>query len=96
VSEGTAEPDSKGDPAPEQQFGIRRGCEKIAAHGEEDADMAAMHFLNRLGCTATYFPEANVLVPINSVAKRSNTPTSKFVIISIAPSQNAEVALRKR
>ena len=37
------------------------------------------------GCTATYFPETNVLVPINSVAERSNTPTSKFVIISLAP-----------
>src|ERR1043166_686261 len=37
------------------------------------------------GCTATYFPEGNVLVPINSVAERSNTPTSKFVVISIAP-----------
>ena len=34
-------------------------------------------------CTATYFPEANVLVPIKSVAKISNTPTSKTVIISI-------------
>jgi molybdopterin-dependent oxidoreductase alpha subunit len=32
---------------------------------------------------ATYFPEANVLVPINSTAKRSNTPTSKSVIIEI-------------
>jgi anaerobic selenocysteine-containing dehydrogenase len=38
------------------------------------------------GCTATYFPEANVLVPINSTADRSNTPTSKSVVISIAPS----------
>ena len=38
------------------------------------------------GCTATYFPEGNTLVSINSVAERSNTPTSKFVIISIAPS----------
>jgi anaerobic selenocysteine-containing dehydrogenase len=37
------------------------------------------------GCTATYFPEGNALVSINSVAERSNTPTSKFVIISIAP-----------
>jgi molybdopterin-dependent oxidoreductase alpha subunit len=35
------------------------------------------------GCTATYFPEANVLVPIDSVAERSNTPTSKYVVISI-------------
>lgn len=34
-------------------------------------------------CTATYFPEANVLVPIKSKANISNTPTSKTVIISI-------------
>jgi molybdopterin-dependent oxidoreductase alpha subunit len=37
-------------------------------------------------CAATYFPEANVLVPITSVAERSNTPTSKFVIITVGPS----------
>ena len=35
------------------------------------------------GCTATYFPETNVLVPINSVAEKSNTPTSKLVIIKL-------------
>ena len=35
------------------------------------------------GCTATYFPETNVLVPINSVADKSNTPTSKMVILTI-------------
>jgi anaerobic selenocysteine-containing dehydrogenase len=34
-------------------------------------------------CTATYFPETNVLVPINSTADKSNTPTSKLVIIKI-------------
>jgi molybdopterin-dependent oxidoreductase alpha subunit len=34
-------------------------------------------------CTATYFPETNVLVPINSVADKSNTPTSKMVILKI-------------
>ncbi len=34
-------------------------------------------------CAATYFPEANVLVPINSTAKKSNTPTSKSVVIKI-------------
>jgi anaerobic selenocysteine-containing dehydrogenase len=38
-------------------------------------------------CVATYFPEANVLVPIGSVALRSNTPTSKAVIVSLAPSR---------
>jgi molybdopterin-dependent oxidoreductase alpha subunit len=34
-------------------------------------------------CAATYFPETNVLVPINSVADKSNTPVSKGVIIKI-------------
>lgn len=35
------------------------------------------------GCTATYFPETNVLVPLTSVADKSNTPTSKQVILTI-------------
>jgi molybdopterin-dependent oxidoreductase alpha subunit len=34
-------------------------------------------------CTATYFPETNVLVPLKSKADISNTPTSKTVIITI-------------
>ncbi|HVW12169.1 MAG TPA: FdhF/YdeP family oxidoreductase [Mucilaginibacter sp.] len=33
--------------------------------------------------TATYFPEANVLVPIDTVAAGSNTPVSKAVVIKI-------------
>ena len=37
-------------------------------------------------CAAMYFPEANVLVPIDSVATKSNTPTSKAVIVTFAPS----------
>ncbi len=45
------------------------------------------------GCTATYFPEANVLVPINSTADRSNTPTSKSLVISIKPSANVGEAV---
>ena len=35
------------------------------------------------GCTATYFPETNVLVPINSTAEKSNTPTSKLVVLKV-------------
>ena len=34
-------------------------------------------------CAAAYFPEANVLVPVRSVAEKSNTPASKSVVISI-------------
>ena len=35
------------------------------------------------GCAATYFPETNVLVPVGSVAEKSNTPTSKQVVIRL-------------
>jgi molybdopterin-dependent oxidoreductase alpha subunit len=35
------------------------------------------------GCAATYFPEANVLVPLDSTAEGSQTPTSKQVIIRL-------------
>lgn len=34
-------------------------------------------------CCATYFPEANPLVPLGSAARRSGTPTSKCVIVSV-------------
>jgi molybdopterin-dependent oxidoreductase alpha subunit len=37
------------------------------------------------GCAAAYFPETNVLVPIDSVAEQSNTPTSKAVMVTIVP-----------
>ncbi len=34
-------------------------------------------------CAATYFPEANVLVPVDYFADKSHTPASKSVVISI-------------
>jgi hypothetical protein len=37
------------------------------------------------GCAATYFPEANPLVPWDSFAEKSRTPTSKSVVISLRP-----------
>jgi len=37
------------------------------------------------GNLAAYFPEANVLIPLESVAKGSNTPTSKWVEVSVVP-----------
>jgi len=39
------------------------------------------------GCAAAYFPETNVLVPIGSVADKSNTPTSKFIVVEVIPSR---------
>jgi len=44
------------------------------------------------GCAATYFPEANVLVPLGSVAEKSNTPASKSVVISIRGNSVTEEA----
>ncbi|EWM13052.1 formate dehydrogenase, alpha subunit [Kutzneria sp. 744] len=38
------------------------------------------------GCAAAYFPEANALVPLNSTADTSNTPTSKAIIIRLEQS----------
>ena len=38
------------------------------------------------GCAAAYFPETNVLVPLDSTADRSNTPTSKSLVIRLEPS----------
>jgi molybdopterin-dependent oxidoreductase alpha subunit len=35
------------------------------------------------GCAATYFPEANVLVPLDSTAEGSQTPTSKEIIVRL-------------
>ncbi|CAM3351277.1 FdhF/YdeP family oxidoreductase [Stackebrandtia soli] len=35
------------------------------------------------GCAATYFPEANPLVPLGSTAKRSHTPTSKAIVVTL-------------
>lgn len=36
-------------------------------------------------CAAAYFPETNVLVPLDSTAETSNTPTSKSIIIRLEP-----------
>ncbi|MDR7082833.1 formate dehydrogenase major subunit [Arthrobacter ginsengisoli] len=38
------------------------------------------------GCAAAYYPEANVLVPLNNTAEGSNTPVSKAVIVRLEPS----------
>ena len=42
-----------------------------------------------LGCAATYFPEANALVPVGSFAARSRTPAYKSLPISIRADSEA-------
>jgi molybdopterin-dependent oxidoreductase alpha subunit len=41
------------------------------------------------GCIAGYYPELNVLVPLNSFGEESDTPTSKSVIVSLQPRERA-------
>ena len=37
------------------------------------------------GCAAAYFPEANVLVPLDATAEVSNTPASKSIVVRLEP-----------
>ena len=48
------------------------------------------------GCSATYFPEANVLVPVDDYADGSRTPASKSVVIRVVPTRSAEKIPRSR
>ncbi|GGK01989.1 formate dehydrogenase [Streptomyces camponoticapitis] len=40
-----------------------------------------VHYPTALGCAAAYYPETNVLVPLDSTADTSNTPASKSVVV---------------
>lgn len=54
-------------------------------HGEErraDGFEVIAYDIPR-GCAATYFPEANALVPLGQYARKSRTPASKSVVISL-------------
>jgi hypothetical protein len=55
-----------------------------------DGERRAPHFRvvaypTARGCAAAYFPEANVLVPLDSTAVGSQTPTSKQIIVRLVP-----------
>jgi anaerobic selenocysteine-containing dehydrogenase len=45
------------------------------------------------GCAATYFPEANVLVPLDATAEKSHTPASKSVVITVERSSPTRAAI---
>jgi len=51
------------------------GVERRAAH------YLVVHYPTVPGCAAAYYPETNVLVPLDSTAEVSNTPTSKSVVV---------------
>jgi molybdopterin-dependent oxidoreductase alpha subunit len=58
----------------------------VGRHGAIErsvTEFAVVPFSIPEGCVATYFPEANPLVPLESRADKSRTPTSKSVAIRI-------------
>ena len=59
----------------------------IVSHFESETRRAArfkvVPYQIPLRCAAAYFPETNVLVPIRSVADKSNQPASKSLVVSL-------------
>ncbi|WP_406403305.1 FdhF/YdeP family oxidoreductase [Streptomyces sp. NBC_00879] len=46
-----------------------------------------VHYPTARGCAAAYYPETNVLIPLDSTADTSNTPASKSVLIRFERAQ---------
>jgi molybdopterin-dependent oxidoreductase alpha subunit len=46
-------------------------------------DFRVVAYPTTRGCAAAYYPETNVLVPLDSVADTSGTPTSKAVVVRL-------------
>ncbi|RJT97505.1 hypothetical protein D6T65_14005 [Arthrobacter frigidicola] len=73
------------------ELGLSDG-QQVDLHGVYDdgiqrvlRDFRVVSYPTARGCAAAYYPEANVLVPLDSVAEGSNTPVSKAVLIRIEP-----------
>ncbi len=79
-------------PADLSEFGLRDG-ELVDLISEWNAEGALTErraerfrivgYPTARGCAAAYFPEANSLIPLDSVAETSNTPTSKSIVIRL-------------
>ncbi|MBV9023080.1 MAG: FdhF/YdeP family oxidoreductase [Streptomycetaceae bacterium] len=47
-----------------------------------------VHYPTTRGCTAAYYPETNVLAPLDHTADTSNTPATKSIIIRLEPTHD--------
>ncbi|HET9077086.1 MAG TPA: hypothetical protein VFN68_09140 [Acidimicrobiales bacterium] len=61
----------------------------MVRRGRRAGGFRAVEYPTPAGCAAAYFPEANVLVPLDHTAEVSNTPVSKSVIIRVDPAAAA-------
>ena len=52
-------------------------------HERIDTHFFVVPYAIARGCVATYFPEANVLVPLELKAHKSGTPASKSVVVTL-------------
>jgi molybdopterin-dependent oxidoreductase alpha subunit len=64
--------------------GQRVDLVSVADDGERRAeDFRVVSYATARGCAAAYFPETNVLVALDSVARVSNTPISKSIVVRL-------------
>jgi molybdopterin-dependent oxidoreductase alpha subunit len=74
-----------------RDFGLRTG-DMVDLVGVHDGQLRraprfrAVEYPTPRGCAVTYFPEANVLVPLDATAEVSNTPASKSIVIRLEAS----------
>ncbi|MEN8585237.1 FdhF/YdeP family oxidoreductase [Burkholderia sp. RS01] len=78
------------------ELGLTDG-QRVDVHGisEDGAERVLRNYRivaypSAKGCAAAYYPEANVLVPLENVAHGSNTPVSKAVIVRLDPAREHE------
>jgi anaerobic selenocysteine-containing dehydrogenase len=68
-------------------LGIRAGMvvDIVGPGGRRAERFKAIAYDTARGCCAAYYPEANAVVPLDSVAEGSGTPTSKSVVVRLEP-----------
>ena len=63
------------------------GSERLAP------DFRIVAYDQPVGCAAAYYPETNPLVPLDSKAEGSNTPTSKSVVVRLERPRGARAGI---
>lgn len=71
-----------------QEHGFANGQEVTVSNAKyPDMQLAGLQIVSYdipRKCLASYFPEANVLIPLDSLDMRSKTPTSKSIVVKIS------------
>ncbi|WP_165984028.1 FdhF/YdeP family oxidoreductase [Streptomyces sp. YIM 98790] len=78
-------------PEDARRLGLADGCyADISSEWEDGRERTApgfrvIHYPTARGCAAAYYPETNVLVPLDATADISNTPASKSLVVRLTP-----------